>query len=437
MALSINIKAVTTALSKPINWVMLGLGFSAGLPFLLVGATLGFWMRESGISLTLIAFTSWVSFVYGLKFVWAPVLDKLKIPILSARLGQRRATMIVAQLGVAIGLLAMAQIGPSNDLRWFALSALWVAFFAASQEIAIDAWRVEQTHSRSDEALNPTLYAYGFKLAILVTNALILVLAKRIGWPLSYVAIAGCMGLGIVTVLCAPKTDQDKVSASQNRDFKAVFITPLVDFFTLHKGKALLILACLMFYRLPDYLIGPVVGPMYNDTGLDNDAIAAMRASVGLWASVLGIGCGGLCLMWLGIGRAFVLGAIVGPGSNLLYSLMAQSNGSLPVFATTLMVENFCDGIAETALVGFMTRMCAREHSLTHYALMYSVCAMTGKLLKGFSGLIVDNWTPHYGLFGAYQLFFLMTASLALPTIILCFWLWRTGIIDFKSNASV
>lgn len=426
--LKTRLKSVTAALRRPEAWVLLALGFSCALPFLLVGGTLAFWLRAEGITLTIIGFTGWVSLLYGFKFVWAPWMDKVRLPLLYDWLGQRRSWMLISQTGIAAGLIAMAMIGPKN-LTIFLCAAVFVAFAAASQEIAVDAWRVEQTETEADQALNPALYAYGFRAGILITDSLILVISKRMGWPFAYTGIAVLLLIGACATLLAHRTAIEAQVRAQARNFKAIIVDPFVSFFNEHKGTAGLILLTLALYRLPDYLTN-MAGTMYVDTGLDQDAIAAMRATIGLWASLIGIGAGGVCLLLLGLQRTFILGALVGPISNICFSWMSVSSGDPRVFAVTLVADNFANGIAETALVAFMTRMTGRDHTLTHYALMYSVAALSGKFLKGFSGQAVDALTPALGLYNAYSAFFLGTAMIALPCLALCWTLRQKGVFS-------
>ncbi|EGF90747.1 ampG protein [Asticcacaulis biprosthecium C19] len=425
-SLKTRLSHVSEALRRPTTWTLLGLGFSCALPVLLMGGTLSFWLRSHGISLTVIGFVGWVSIVYGLKFLWAPWMDKARIPVLYEWLGQRRSYMLLSQLGVAAGLVLMAVIGPQH-LWVFITAMIFLAFSAASQEIAVDAWRVEQTQNEADQALNPAFWAYGWRAGILITDSIILVLSKRVGWPVSYAAIACLLVIGIAATLFARRTEIEAQITAQARTFRELVIDPFVSFFNAHKGTGGLILLTLALYRLPDYLTN-MAGTMYADTGIDPDAIAAMRAGVGLWASLIGIAAGGACLLVFGLQRAFILGAVIGPVSNICFSWMAVANGNLGVFAFTLVADNFSNGIAETAWVAFMTRMTGREHTLTHYALMYSVAALTGKILKGFTGMAVDMLTPHLGLFNAYSTFFLSTAVFAIPTVILCLVLRRKGL---------
>jgi MFS transporter, PAT family, beta-lactamase induction signal transducer AmpG len=431
MALSERISPVLAALKKPGSWILLALGFSAGLPFLLVGATLNFWLPQEGLSLTTITFLGWVSLVYGLKVLWAPWMDRVRLPFLYRWLGQRRSFMLLSQIFIGIGLLLMARIGASgalrHDLTGFAAAALFVAFAAASQEIAVDAWRAEMTETHGDEALNPTFYNYGFRIGLLVTDSLILIISKRLGWPLSYEIMAMAMAIGIVATLLAHKSPSE-VRIHAPKSVRDLIITPFQAFGERYGAMTGLILLTLALYRLPDYLTN-IAGTMYIKTGIDQDAIAVMRASIGLPTSMIGIAIGGACVLWLGLNRALIIGAIAGPFSNLCFSWMAVAGGDLRVFGLALIVDNLSNGIAETAVIALMTRLAGRDFTLTQYALMYSVMAFTGKFLKGFSGAVVDSLTPALGLLNAYFAFFAGTALMGIPALILCLILRQKGVL--------
>ncbi len=414
------------ALKKPASWLLLGLGFSAGLPFLLVGATMGMWLRQAGVTLTLISFLTGIGLMYGLKVLWAPWMDKVRLPLLYRWLGQRRSYMLLAQLLIAAGLLLMAVMGPKH-VGAFIGAGLLVAFAAASQEIAIDAWRVEETSSEADQALNPSLYSFGYRTGNLVTSSLALVLADAIGWPGAYAVMAACLIVGVVSTLLAPRTVTE-LRERPAQSVRQLLIEPFLAFIREHAGAAAVILAFVALYRLPDYVLGPVVGPMYTDTGLSNTAVAALRGSLGLVVSYAGIALGGGCVLWLGLERALWLGAATTIVSKLGFAWLSLAHGSLPVFAAVLAGDDLSNGIAETAMIAFMTRMTGRDFTLTHYALMYSVMAFTGKILKMFSGQVIDAMTPHLGLFPAYAAFFAGCAALGVPALAILWSVRRKGV---------
>ncbi len=240
--------------------------------------------------------------------------------------------------------------------------------------------------------------------------------------------MAVVMSVGVIATLFASRPDNDGSISIEVKSFKAIYIEPLKSFFNSYGKWTLLILLAVALYRLPDYLIGPVALPLYNDTGLTNTEIATMRSTFGLAASFAGVAVGGACILGLGIERAFWLGALVGPLSNICFAVMVAYPGDLNVFGATLVVDNIANGVAETAFVAFLTRLCVREFSLTHYALLYSVADFAGKLLKGFAGPIVDGLTPAMGLMSAYQTFFIVTAIVGIPALILCLFLRQKGI---------
>ncbi len=415
------------ALKKPASWLLIGLGFSAGLPFLLVGATMGMWLRQAGVTLTLIGFLTGIGLMYGLKVLWAPWMDKVRLPLLYPWLGQRRSYMLLSQLLIAAGLLFMAGLGPKANIWAFLAAGLLVAFAAASQEIAVDAWRVEETSSKASQALNPSLYSFGYRTGNLVTSSLALVLADTLGWPGAYAAMAGCMVVGVIATLLAPRTTTE-LREKPARTVKQLLIDPFAAFVREHASTAAIILVFIALYRLPDYVLGPVVGPMYTDTGISNTAVAALRGSLGLVVSYAGIALGGGCVLWLGLERALWLGALTTIISKLGFAWMSLAHGNLAVFTTVLACDDLSNGIAETAIIAFMTRMTGRDFTLTHYALMYSVMAFTGKILKMFSGQTIDAMAPHIGLFPAYAAFFAGCAALGVPSLAILWSVRRKGV---------
>ena len=427
---------VAQALKKRASWVLLGLGFSAGLPFLLVGATLGMWLRQAGASLTLIGIFSGISLWYGAKVLWGPFMDMVRLPLLYPWLGQRRSYMLLSQLLIAGGLVLMAMLGPKAHIAGFLASGLLVAFAAASQEIAVDAWRVEETTSDAEQALNPSLYSLGYRLGNLATSSLALFLADALGWSASYTVMAGCLVIGVAATFAAPRTAAEQQDRPA-RTARQLLIDPFVAFVREHAGAATVILLFVALYRLPDYVLGPVVGPMYTDTGLSNTTVAALRGSAGLVASFAGVALGGGCILWLGLERALWLGAATTIVSKLGFAWMSLAHGSVPVFLVVLVGDDVSNGIAETASIAFMSRMTGRDFTLTHYALMYSVMAFTGKVLKMFSGQLIDAMTPHLTLFPAYAVFFTGCAAIVLPAAVLLWRVRRKGVFSAAENRRI
>jgi len=335
---------ILMALKKPQALALVCLGFSSGMPFLLSGGTLGFWMRDAGASLTTIAFFSWVSLLYGVKILWAPFLEAWRIPFFSRVLGRTRALMLLAQIMIFLTILLMAWVGPTPEsnlagtiftdpkthLFVFALIVAFLVFSAATLGIAIDSWRVELTQSHQDEALNPSLVSLGSRLGVLMTSAIILVMAKRWGWPLSVEIIAFAMIIGVFGVFLAPRLSSinAKETKQPNQGFLFRVQSPFSQLSQTYGGHLWLIFLIIALYRLPDYLIGPIVTPMYQDTGLDYDTIAGMRATIGLWASLIGLGIASASLLIWGLFPTLMVGALAGPASNIMFAWMAHAHGA-------------------------------------------------------------------------------------------------------------
>ncbi|MCW5604622.1 MAG: MFS transporter [Burkholderiales bacterium] len=428
---------VLASLREPRVLAMLALGLSAGLPFMLTGNTLGAWLRDEGTELAAIGFISWVGLAYSFKFLWAPVLDRVELPVIG-RLGKRRSWIILAQAGVIAGLVAMTVVGPQSGLVLFGAFALVVAFSSATQDIAIDAWRIEASRSAEELGLMSAAYQLGYRIALLITNAFIFNIAARTGWEMSYALMAVLMGLGVVAALFAaePRTDDSAVAVPvataapvvpiwTPRGFYDAVVGPFVMFFQAHGTKALLLLAAISLYRLPDFIMGPMVNPFYADLGLSRDAIGAMRAGVGLWATIAGVAAGGVCAVRLGFVPTLVLGAFLAPASNLGLTAMAFAGPDLGVFGAALALENFSEGFAGTALIAWMSSLTTFGYAATQYALLSSFYAILGKVLKGLSGVAVEGLAQTLDLILAYGVFFAGTAAIGIPSVLVVLWAAR------------
>ncbi len=501
--------------------VMLLLGLSAGLPFMLVGNTMGLWLREGGTELTAIGFLSWVGIMYSMKFLWAPIIDKVDVPVLGRLLGHRRGWMILAQAVVAIGLFGMAILTPQGGLIAFAALALVAAFASATQDIVIDAWRIESADNGEELSLLSSAYQLGYRFALLLTDAWILVIAAKIGWVASYELIAGLMGLGMLAVLFARESRQTPTEAAivlpkgeeklgvsdamvvrwlcalaigivaiaymivahnfwkkdwgwddvafavgvpvaiwllvrRAEDAPPVreatwsrplvrpllrffdgAIGPLIMFFRDHGQAALLILLAISLYRLPDFVMGPMANPFYTDLGIDKAVVGTVRGTVGWIATTVGIVVAGLCALRLGFITTLMIGAIVGPASNLAFAYLAHHGADPQVFSAVMAIDNFSAGFAGVALVGYMSSLTTLGYTATQYALLSSFYAMPGKFLKGLSGAAVDGLAKSHALLDAYAIFFIGTALIGIPALLLCFWLVRNARIAAATPPAV
>jgi PAT family beta-lactamase induction signal transducer AmpG len=417
---------------RPRIATMLMLGFSSGLPFMLTASTLSYWMRDSKISLTAIGFLSWVGLAYSLKPLWAPVIDRVDAPLLGGWLGRRRGWMLAAQIMVCLGLLAMAVMGPAGGLAAIGACALVVAFASSTQDIVVDAWRIEIAADNNELGLLSSAYTLGYRAALLVSDAVILILANHLGWQIAYGVMAALMGIGFfATLKAAEPVRADRAMEANERDlplfslrgfFDAV-VGPFIAFFRTHKWLGLLILAVISLYQIPNFVSGPMSSTFYSDVGLSKDAVGAIRGSVGLIASLAGIAAAGISAARFGYLPTLVAGIIMEAIAVAAFIPLAYSGADLRVFTAMMAIDSFGLAFAGVALVTYMSSLTSLGYTATQYALLSSTYTWLGKILKGFSGLVVATLAMGRNLMDAYALFFAGAAAIGLPALILCLFL--------------
>jgi PAT family beta-lactamase induction signal transducer AmpG len=407
--------------------VMLALGFSSGLPFLLVGNTFGFWLADEGTSLTAIGFISWVGLAYSLKFVWSPLLDRLDIPGL-AWLGRRRGWMAATQIVVSLGLVGMALSGTGHGLVVLGALALVVAFGAATQDIAIDAWRIESARDADELGLLTSAYTLGFRVALLCTDSLLLVSAQHLGWPASYTICGVLMGIGLAASLLASEPARaDRVMDRQAvekplwtpRGFFDAVAGPFIVFFKTYGVIAVVMLLAISLYRLPDFMRGPVTNPFYREIGLSKDVIGAVRGTLGLASIFLGVAAGGLLSLRLGYMRALLLGGVMQAVGIAAFAILTVTGPNIGMFTAIMCFDDFAISVAGVTLVAYMSSLTSLGYTATQYALLSSAYALAGKFLKGFSGAIVEGMGAHVGRMEAYAIFFVGCGALGIPALLL------------------
>jgi PAT family beta-lactamase induction signal transducer AmpG len=420
-------RGILRTLSEPRLVAMLLLGFGSGLPFFLTANVLGFWLRDEGVSLTAIGFLSWVGFAYSFKFLWSPLVDRLDAPVFGRRLGRRRGWMLIAQLVVAAGLAAMAILTPKPGLLPIGVAALVVAFASATQDIVIDAWRIESAATSEDLGLLTSNYQLGYRVAVLVSDAWILLVANHFGWPLSYGLMAALMGIGIAGSMWAKEPEQADAALKAKaplwtaHGFADAVLGPFVTFFRTYGTLALLMLAFITLYRVPEYVIGPMISPFYHDLGLSKDLIGTIRGTVGLIGTFSGIAAGGLLMARLGPYKALIVGAVLQGLAEASFALMAVYGGDPKLFGAVMVFDNFGISAAGVILIAYMSTLTSLGYTASQYALLSSVYSIAGKFLKGFSGAVVDGLHAHgFSPMQSYALFFVGAGVAALPAILLC-----------------
>jgi PAT family beta-lactamase induction signal transducer AmpG len=424
---------VLSSLGQPKVAVMLALGFSSGLPFFLTGNTLGYWLRDEGTALAAIGFLSWVGLAYSFKFVWAPLVDRLDAPGFG-RLGRRRSWMLATQLLIAIGLAAISVAGLKAGLATVGILALIVAFSSSTQDIVVDAWRIEAASDSDELGLLSAAYQFGYRIAVLVSEAAILIVASHWGWRIGYATMAVLMAIGVCASLAATEPLRAKqVFEAQAqtaplwtiRGFFDAVVGPFTEFFRVYGWLALLMLAMISFYQLPEYMMGPMVNPFYRDLGLSKDAVGTVRASIGLVATMAGIAAGGFSALRFGYLRTLIAGVVLKILVIANFATLAHAGPDLRVFGAVIAADNFGIGFAGVALVTYMSSLTSLGYTATQYALLSSAYTYIGKFAKGFSGVWVERLADSRPLVDAYGLFFIGAGLLGVPALILCIVLAR------------
>jgi PAT family beta-lactamase induction signal transducer AmpG len=410
---------------RPKTVAMLLLGFSSGLPFYLVGNTFGYWLRDEHTSLTAIGFLSWVGIAYSLKFLWAPLMDRLDLPLFK-RLGHRRGWMMFSQIVVGVALCAMGATGTKVGLGRLGACALIVAFASSTQDIVVDAWRIESADDGDEQGLLASAYQFSYRLALLTTDSLILIVAAAVGWRMSYGVYGACMAVGMIATWFAKEPERANAvlhekgrEAPQWRRFFDAIVGPFIAFFRTHGWLALLMLAAISLYRLPDFMMGPMANPYYHDLGLTKQTVGAVRGSIGLIATFAGIAAGGFCSLKLGYMRALIIGGILQAAATATFATLAFAGLSIRLFAFVMAGDNFSLSFAAVALVAYMSSLTNLGYTATQYALLSSTYAWLGKILKGFSGAAVERLSTTHGLIHAYGIFFIACGLTGVPAVLL------------------
>lgn len=420
--------------------IMLALGFSSGLPLLLVFGTLSFWLREAEVSRTDIGFFSWVALAYGFKWIWSPLIDRFPIPVLSSLLGRRRGWMIFSQLMIILSLLGMAVSNPQADLMQLAIFAVIVAFSSASQDIVIDAYRIEMATERLQAAL-AAAYMTGYRLAMIMAGAGALALAAwfgsnseydPVGWKSAYFIMAGLMLIGLITALCIhePNIDSSAIDNAERAHrqkllerglsrwqarllawFYTAAVMPFKDFFDRYGKQALLLLVLIGCYRISDVVMGVMANAFYVDMGFTKTEVASVSKIYGVIMTLAGAGLGGILVSRYSTLRILALGAILSAVTNLAFMLFTYIGNSLPMLTLVISLDNLSAGIATAAFITFMSSLTNVAFSATQYALFSSIMLLFPKFIAGFSGMYVD-------MFG-YNTFFFTTALIGLPVLLL------------------
>ena len=406
---------------EPATLRMLLLGFSAGLPLLLVLGTLSFWLREAGIDRTTIGYLSWVGLAYAFKWVWAPLVDRMPIPVLTRLLGRRRSWLLLSQVAIMAGLVAMSFNDPRVALLPVVWGALAVAFGSATQDIALDAYRIESANTDRQAAL-AAAYQTGYRMAMIWAGAGVLWIAARAevanvanyqhaAWQTAYLVMAGSMALGMLTVLFSPEPARRALVPAKNiaEWLQSALVAPFADFLQRYRWQAALILSLIAIYRISDVVMGIMANPFYVDMGYTKDEVAGVTKIYGVIMTLVGAFIGGVLSMRFGVMKILMLGAILSAATNLLFAWLAGLGHDLTALIAVISADNLASGIASAAFIAYLSGLTNVNYSATQYALFSSMMLLLPKFLAGFSGQYVDAF--------GYAHFFTATAMLGLPVL--------------------
>jgi PAT family beta-lactamase induction signal transducer AmpG len=394
--------------------VMLALGFSAGIPLPLTGFTLRQWMSESGISLAAIGLTALIGLAYAFKFLWSPVLDHAAPPFFRG-LGRRRGWLATIQPALALAILGLGFTDPVAGAEVTVAVAVLVAFLSASQDIVVDAYRIEVLEERQ-QGYGLGFYIWGYRGALLASNAGALAMAEFAGWQAAFAMCAAMVGVGLLAVLLGPEPEARHIGAtSWSQRVRAAVVEPFADF--MRRRYWLAILLFITLFKLGEALAAVMTAPFYRELGFSRIEVAAVNSVFGLVVTLAGVMAGGYVVARLGTARALVVTGLLQMLSNLMYVALANAGHSVPMLWAQVGVENFTDGLADAAFVTYLSMLTSRAFTATQYALLSSLAAVPLRTLGASSGWLAQalGWPG----------FFVLTTLAALPAMGIMLFLLR------------
>lgn len=413
-----NIEGWRRFLQKPVL-VIFFLGFSGGLPFPLVYATLTAWLADAEIQRSTISTFAWLGFAYSFKFLWSPLVDTLSLPFLSKWLGRRRAWLFVSQIALCASLFTLASLDPASEMGLFALIAVSVAFLSATQDIVIDAYRIESAEQELQGVLAAS-YQYGYRVAVVMASAGALYIAQFGSWSMAYQLMAAGMSVGIVATMMCREPDVQAGSFSQlsgnflkqaGQWLAISVVEPFTDFVNRYNRWAFVLLAFIASFYISDRVLGILANPFYLDIGFSKAQIATIAKLYGFWVSLFGIVAGAAATVKFGLPRCIVGASFFIVSTNLFFAALAIAGPRIELLVLTISFDNFALSFGSTIMIVFMSSLVNMKFTATQYALLSSIGTFFGKFLAGFSGdvQLILGWLN----------FFLYAAATGIPAIVL------------------
>jgi MFS transporter, PAT family, beta-lactamase induction signal transducer AmpG len=418
---------VLASLTKPKVAIAIAVGIATGMPPVMVTVTLGFWLRAEGVPLAAIGFMTWVGLFISTKFLWAPFVDWIRLPLLGRWLGHRRSWMLLGQIFVTVGILGMAATGPSSGLAVFAAFAMLTSFASATQDIAVDAWRIESAENHEQE-LMASAYIFGLRSGYFLGNVPILAMSAYIGWNESYAvaAIGGLAGLIALFVAREPDKPRDFSPATGLGDVLSALLRPLRIFWQDHGNANWLFLPLVALFFVPDGLITAMVGPLYIDLGFTGPEIAATRTVFGFPATLAGVVIAGVLGFRFGALPVMAVAVSLAALSNVGFAVLAMSGGDKAIWIGAVIFEGFSGGMANAAMVAWASRLTNPMATAAQFALLSSLMTLVAGLIGGFTGLAVEALQTVTGEpMRGYAAWFSVTPLAAIPPLVLIWMIAR------------
>jgi PAT family beta-lactamase induction signal transducer AmpG len=396
---------------------MLGLGFSAGMPYLLVYPTQAAWLSDAQVPIETIGLMSELTIAYKLKFIWAPFLDKYDVPVFSALLGRRRGWIVLSQIAVMLSLIGVAFGDPAHFLGYTVAFSLALGVAGATQDVTIDGWRITSVPVAKQSVMT-AISEMGYRFGNLAAGAGALLLADRYGWPTAYFFMAGLMLIGAVSAFIAPEPDSDFTVSHKHPGFVATVIAPIKEMITRLGPLALPIFLMIAGFRLPGYISSAMAMPLFKSLHYSDTEIATVTKLFGFWIALGATFFSAYIIRRIGLMPSLLVGTVAGSAAHLSLAWLAtQGGGDFWGFALAVSIEGFAYAFAQVVLINYMSSLTSTELAASQFALLTSLCAFPGSLLAGSSGFVI----AHTG----FTMFFIATSLIGIPVALLCWYVVR------------
>ena len=399
---------------------MLGLGFSSGIPFLLVYVTQSAWLSEAKVPIGILGLMSELTLAYKFKFLWAPFLDRYDAPLISRLVGRRRGWILVSQLGVVLALAGIAFGDPEHWLAWTIVFSLALGFAGATQDVVIDGWRITVAPAER-QSLMSSWAEIGWRIGNLVAGAGALYLADAYGWRAAYLCMGVAMAPGVIAALLAPEPASDRTAPHDRPGFVETIVAPIRDLVGRLGPLAIPILLLVAGFRMPGYVASAMAMPLFKSLHYSNTDIATVTKLFGFGVALAGTVLAGYVVPRIGMMASLLVGTVFGSASHLSLAYLALHGGdggnAFWTFAIAVSIDSFAYAVASIVLITFMSTLVATEHAASQYALLTSLCALPGSLLAGASGFVIETT--------GFAWFFVATSLIGVPVALLAWWVWH------------